>query len=78
MSHIQFFKLILHYHCRLSVIDMHVHFIKFLINVTNCNTHSKIIISFNTQDFFFNYVEYHSFSFTGIINLERSAINIFS
>lgn len=31
---------------------MHMHFIKFLINVTTCITNSKIIISFNTQDFF--------------------------
>lgn len=55
-----------------------MYFIKFLINVTNCTTKSKIIISFNAQDFFLNGVDYHSFSFTRIINLERSAINIFS
>lgn len=68
----------LYYYCLLSVIDMHMCFIKFLINVTNYTTSNKIIISFNTQDFLFSFVLNTSFSFTGIINLERSTINIFS
>lgn len=35
---------------------MHMCFIKFLINVTNYTTSSKIITSFNTQDFLFSFV----------------------
>lgn len=44
--------LTLHYYCLLSDGYAYV-FIKFLINVTNYTTSSKIIASFNTQDFSF-------------------------